>query len=128
MDKAVLTALLGDQTRIDASSLRSGSGIPNGGAEVFRLLDDHSLSFRLCFLLLLPLDFLWITVEEHVNHYVPAVRSPRNRSAQTKDFTGKEPPDKTNGMSGLVIGGDSNIDEFQGCVSVAESDDGDVNV
>ena len=31
-------------------------------------------------------------------------------------------------MSSLVIGGDSNIDEFQRGIRVAESNDGDVNV
>lgn len=31
-------------------------------------------------------------------------------------------------MSCLVVGGDSNIDEFQGSIGVAESDDGDVDV
>ena len=77
---------------------------------------------------MLPLDFLRVTVEEHVNHDIPAIGGPGDRSTQTEDFTSKKPPDETDGISSLVIGGDSNIDELQGSIGVAESNDGDVDV
>jgi len=123
-----LTTVLSNQTRIDATRPGSGGGIPNGRTKYVLRLDARNLSLGLSLLLLLPLDFLRVTVEEHVDHDVPAIRCPGDRSAQTEDFAGEEPPDETDGMPGLVIGGDSNVDELQRGIGVAESNDRDVDV
>ena len=113
--------------RVDATNRGSGGGVPNRTKDILRL-DARNLSFGLSLLLLLPLNFLRVTVEEHVNHDVPAVRCSGDRSAQTEDFAGKEPPDETDGMSSLVIGRNGNVYELQGGIGVAESDDGNVDV
>ena len=123
-----LTTILSNQTRIDATGSGSGGGIPNSRTEDVLRLDARNLSLGLSLLLLLPLDFLRVTVEEHINHNVPAVRCPGDRSTQAEDFASKEPPDETDGMSGLVVGRNSNVDELQGSIGVAESNDGDVDV
>ena len=124
----MLTAILSNQIRIDATDPGSGGGVPNRRAKDILRLDAWNLGFGLSLLLLLPLNFLRVTVEEHVNHDVPAVRCPGNRSTQTENLAGEEPPDKTDGMSGLVVGGDSNVDELQRGIGIAESNDGDVDV
>lgn len=70
--KKTLTTILSNQARIDTTSLGSGGGVPNSGAKVGRSLDSQCWNLGLSLLLLLPLDFLRVTVEEHVNHNVPA--------------------------------------------------------
>lgn len=49
-------------------------------------------------------------------------------STETEDLAGEEPPDETYRVSGLVVGGDGNVDEFEGGIGIAECDDGDVDV
>ena len=43
-------------------------------------------------------------------------------------LTGQEPPHKTDGVAGLVVAGDGDVDVLGGRVDVAESDHGDVGV
>lgn len=78
--------------------------------------------------MLLLLYFLGVPVEEHVNHDIPTVACSGDGSTESEDFTGKEPPYETDGVLGLVVRGDGDINEFSGGVGVAESNDGDVNV
>lgn len=78
--------------------------------------------------MLLLLDLLGVTVEEHVDHDVPAVRCPGNGAPETEDLTGQQPPDETDGMAGLVVGGDRNVNELEGRVGVAKGNHGDVDV
>ena len=77
---------------------------------------------------MLLLNLLGVTVEEHIDHDVPAIGSAGDGAAETEDLTGKEPPGKTDRVTGLVVDGDRDIDELEGRVSVAERDDGDVDV
>ena len=51
--------------------------------------------------------FFWITVEEKINHHLPAVTS--DGSTKTKNFTSQHPPHQSNRMRGLVITWNSNI-------------------
>jgi len=48
-----------------------------------------------------------------------------NRAAQAEDFTGEEPPDKTDGVAGFVVCWDGDVDELERGVGVAEGNDGD---
>jgi len=68
------------------------------------------------------------TYEEHVDHNGPSVGSARDGSTETEDLSAKEPPDETDRVLRLVVGGDSDIDVVQGGVGVADGDNGDVNV
>ena len=79
-------------------------------------------------LLLLLLDLLGVTVEEHIDHDVPAVGSAGDSTAKTEDLTSEEPPDEADGVAGLVVGRDGDVDELEGRICVAEGDDGDVDV
>lgn len=77
---------------------------------------------------LLVLLRLGVTVEVQVDNNVP-VNLTRSKSAtETEDLTGQHPPDQTDGVTTLVVGGDGNVNEVGGGVSVAESNDGDVDV
>ena len=77
---------------------------------------------------LLVLLGLGVAVEVQVNDGVPLGLTGSQGATETQDLTGKQPPDQTDGVTALVVGGDGNIDEVGGGVSVAESDDGDVDV
>ena len=77
---------------------------------------------------LLVLLGLRVTVEVEIDNGVPLGLTGGKGATETEDLTGKQPPDKTDGVAALVVGGDSNIDEVGGGVSVAESNDGDVDV
>lgn len=79
-------------------------------------------------LLLLLLDLFRVAVEEHVDHDTPAVLGAGNAAAETEDLTAEHPPHETDGMTALVVGGDGDVNEAQGSVSVAKRDDGDVDV
>lgn len=48
-------------------------------------------------------------------------------SSESEDLSGQEPPHKTNGVLGLVVGGDGNVNELEGGIGVTEGDDGDVD-
>lgn len=79
----------------------------------------------------LSLDLLGVSVEEQVGEDVPSGRSggsSGNGSLQSEDLSAEEVPHETDGVSGLVVGGDGNIDELEGSVGVTEGNDGDVDV
>lgn len=66
--------------------------------------------------------------EVQIDHDVPRSLAVVDGSTKTQNLTGEHPPDATNGVATLVVGGDGNVDELGGGVSVAERDDGDVDV
>lgn len=68
------------------------------------------------------------THEEHVDHDGPRVRGAGDGAAEAEDLAGKEPPDETNGVLGLVVGGDRDVNVAEGRVGVAQGDDRDVAV
>ena len=78
--KEKLTSVLGDQSRVDATDLGSTTYIPltSGSWGVLNTLLSSKLGSSL--LLLLLLNFLGITVEEHVDHDVPTVACTGNGS------------------------------------------------
>lgn len=77
---------------------------------------------------MLLLDLFGVTVEEHVDHDVPAFGGAGDGAAEAEDLTGEEPPHETNRVPGLVVGRDGDVDELEGCVGVAERDNGNVDV
>lgn len=77
---------------------------------------------------MLLLDLLGVTVEEHVDHDVPAFGGARDGAAETENLAGKEPPGETDRVTGLVVDGNRDVDELQGSVGVAEGNDGNVDV
>ncbi len=116
---------VGSKRRIDATSNRCGGDIPF--CDGFRGLSSRSgLGCRL--LLLLLLDLLGITVEEHVDHDVPAVRRARDRAAQAEHLARKQPPDEADCVTRLVVRRDRHVDILEGRVRVGESNDGDVDI
>ena len=66
--------------------------------------------------------------EVEIDHDVPGGLAVVDGTAETEDLTGKHPPDAADGVATLVVGGDSNINVVGGRVSVAEGNDGDVDV
>lgn len=76
----------------------------------------------------LALDLFGVAVEEHVDHDVPVAGSTADGASEAEDLTGEEPPDETDGVLGLVVGRDGDVDELEWGVGVAEGDDGDVDV
>jgi hypothetical protein len=122
----VLTTVLGDKSRVDRAWLRSGWSIPLRQTTLGLWLGSGKLS--LCFLLLLPLHFFRVAVEEHVNHHIPAIRSARDRPTEPQHLPCEQPPNQTNRMASLVVRGDGNVNELERCIRVAKSNDGDVNI
>lgn len=121
------TTLAGNQSRVDATSRRGTSGVPLVDGSLRRLASSSS-GLRSGLLLLLLLDLLGVTVEEHVNHNVPAVGGAGDGAAETEDLAGEEPPHKTDGVAGLVVRRNGDVDELEGRVGVAEGDNRDVDV
>lgn len=70
----------------------------------------------------LSLDLLWVTVEEQIREDGPCLGSGESTS-QTEDLSAEEVPDETDGVTRLVVGRDSDVDELQRGVSVTEGDD-----
>lgn len=97
------------------------AGFNSGGSNFLSTGDLGLLDF-------LSLLGLGITVEVQVDDDVPFGFTGSEGAAETEDFTGKQPPDETDGVTTLVVGGDGDVDEFGGRVGVAEGDDWDVNV
>ena len=121
--------ILADQRGIDGSRLRGRCHIPLGHATLCGLGVSSSCSdFCGGLLLLLFFDLLWVSVEEHIDHDVPAVRGPRDGATETEDLASEKPPNETDGVAGFVVCGDSDVDKLKGCVSVAEGNDRDVDV
>lgn len=71
---------------------------------------------------------LGVAVEVQVGHDVPLGLTAGESATEAEDLTGEHPPDETDGVTTLVVGGDGNIDVLGGRVGVAERDDGDVDV
>lgn len=67
-----------------------------------------------------------ITVEEEIDHNVPWSLA-GELSLETEDLTAEEPVDQTNGVLGLVVGGDHTINTTNWGVSVADGDGWDVS-
>ena len=112
--------------RVDATDGWCRGDIPLGNLRSIGLASGSRLSLR--FLLLLLLDFLRVTVEEHIDHDVPAIGGARNGPAEAEHLARKEPPNETDRMTRLVVRRDRNVDVLERCVRVRESDDGDVDV
>lgn len=66
--------------------------------------------------------------EVQIDHDIPRGLAVVDGTTQTQDLTGEHPPDAANGVTTLVVGRNGNIDELGRGVSVAEGDDGDVDV
>ena len=125
IEKSRTTTFNSSKGRVDAA--RGSSGIPLSVLTSLSTSGDSSVLVGQLLLLLL-LNFIRVTVEEHVDHDVPAIGCPGDGAAQSEDLTGEQPPDETNRVLGLVVGRDGNIDELEGSIGVAEGDDGDVDV
>lgn len=63
---------------------------------------------------------LGVAVEVQVGHDIPLGLAGSESAAQTEDLTGEHPPDETDGVATLVVGGDGNVDVLGGRVTVAE--------
>ena len=70
---------------------------------------------------------LGISVHEQINHKIPRLVS-GDLSSKLEDLSGEEPDGVGDGVDGLVVGGDGNIDPVHGGVGITKSDDGDVHV
>jgi hypothetical protein len=66
--------------------------------------------------------------EVQINHGLPGSLAVVDGTTEAENLTGKHPPDGTNGVATLVVGGDGNIDVLGGRVGVTEGNDGDVDV
>jgi len=77
-------------------------------------------------LLELLLGLLRITVEEEVDDNVPRLAG--DGATKAEDLTGEHPVHETDGVAGLVVGWDGNVDETEWGVGITESDDWDVHV
>lgn len=68
------------------------------------------------------LNLLGVSVEEQIGKNVPGVGTSTDGSPQSENFSAEQVPNETNGVSGLVVGGDGNVDELQGSIGVTQSD------
>lgn len=66
--------------------------------------------------------------EVQIGHDLPGGLAVEDGAAETEDLTGEQPPDGTDGVATLVVGGDGDVDVLGGGVGVDEGDDGDVDV
>lgn len=112
----------GGTGHLPVSSSGDGTGLNDGGTN---LISTKSLGLSLDLLVLLG---LWVTVEVKINHDIPVGLTGGDGSAETEDLTGQHPPNETDGVTGLVVGWDGNINELSWGVSVAKGDDWDVDV
>lgn len=64
---------------------------------------------------------LGVAVEVQIGHDVPLSLTGSESATEAEDLTGKHPPDETNGVAALVVGGDGNIDVLGWGITVAES-------
>lgn len=64
---------------------------------------------------------LGVAVEVQIGHDVPLGLAGSEGAAETEDLTGQHPPDETDGVATLVVGGDGNINVLSRGVAVAES-------
>lgn len=101
---------------------RSEAGIDGSGTD---LIGTWDLSLLGDLLVLLGLR---VAVEVQIDHDVPVSLAVGDGTSQAEDLTGKHPPDETDGVAGLVVGWDGNVDELSWGVSVAKGNDWDVDV
>jgi hypothetical protein len=73
-------------------------------------------------------DFLRITVEEHVHHDIPAIRRTRDGASKTEHLTRQQPPNQTDGVAGLVVSRNGNIDVSERSIGITKGNDGDVDI
>jgi hypothetical protein len=78
----------------------------------------------LLFVLLLSFG---VSVHEEIDHEVPGLVS-GDLSSELEDLSGEEPDGVSDGVDGLVVGGDGNIDPVHGGIGITKSNDGDVHV
>ena len=71
---------------------------------------------------------LRITVEVKIDHDIPLSLARSNGSTESQNLTGQHPPDQTDRVTTLVVGWDSDIDELGWGISIAKSNDWDVDV
>jgi hypothetical protein len=138
------------------SSLR-GESSTSGGAGNLPLAGEASLNGARADLVsagdlgllnaggVLVLLSLGVAVEVQIGHDVPFGLAAGEGAAEAEDLTGEHPPDETNGVTALVVGGDGNVNVGGGGVGVAKGlhrlastptivdsgatyDDGDVDV
>lgn len=76
---------------------------------------------------LLALLLLLRAVEVQIRHDLPLLGA-ADLTTQAKDLAGKEPPHETDGVSGLGVARDGNVDVLHRGIRVAERNDGDVDV
>jgi hypothetical protein len=70
-----------------------------------------------------------IHTEVQINHdIVPGSLAVVDGTSQAENLAGKHPPDGTNGVATLVVGGDSDINVLARRIGVAKGNDGDVDV
>ena len=70
---------------------------------------------------------LWVSVHEEINNYIPLCVT-WEFSSKLEGLTGKEPEHVGNGVAGLVVGWNGNINPVEWRVRVAKSNDWDVHV
>jgi hypothetical protein len=116
---AGLSSLAGESTGAGARDLPlageaslDGAGTDLVGSGNLGLLDTGAVLVLLGF---------GVAVEVQVSHDVPLSLAGSESTTEAEDLTGKHPPDETDGVATLVVGGDGNIDELGGRVTVAES-------
>ena len=86
-----------------------------------------SLLFLSSELFLLASDGFQVTSNEQINEFFPFLVLLES-SSEDHDFSCQHPEDSCNSFGDSVVAGDDNIDEFEGSVSVAESNGGDIDV
>lgn len=69
----------------------------------------------------LLLNLLGVSVEEEIGESVPL--SSGDLTLESEDFSGEEVPHQTDRVSGLVVGGDGDINELQAGIGVTEGND-----
>lgn len=112
-----------------SSASETRSGLPVGGTSLEASLDGGSLLLGGLLLLDLLLGLgLGVAVEVKIGHDVPGGLAVSDGAAEAEDLAGKLPPNGTDGVATLVVGGDGNVDVLGGGVGVAEGNDGDVDV
>jgi hypothetical protein len=96
--------------------LAGEAGLDGGGANLVGTGDLGLLDVGAVLVLL----GLGVAVEVQISHDVPLGLAGSEGAAQAEDLTGEHPPDETDGVATLVVGGDGNIDVLGGGVAVAK--------
>jgi hypothetical protein len=102
-------------------STNSSGGLGSGGVNITTLEGSGGGSL----LGGLLLDLLGVSVEEEIGESVPL--SSGDGSLESEDLSGEEVPHQTDRVSGLVVGGDGDVNELEVGVSVTEGNDADIS-